>query len=239
MIKASTRAIILKKVLYAGSSAIVTAYTEQYGVLSFMVRGLGKKGGKSATVQPLSLVEIEFNHKPSKQVQTLTHISLCEHSSSVFENPYKITVALFLSEILFKTLREESPDSALFQYLFGAIQIFGEDQFSADFHLIFLNKLTRFFGFAPQGEFSLEDPYFDLLHGLFVSTRTGSTHTLSRSQSEEFSTLFSLNFEDEKPRWTNETRRQNLQALITYYRLHLDGMGQIKSLPILEEIFSA
>lgn len=238
MIRESTRAIILKKVAYAGSSAIVTAYTEQFGTTSFMVRGLSRKGGKSAAVQPLSLVEIECNYKPSRQVQMLTDISLNEYSVSITTHPYKTAVALFLAEVLSKTLREESPDEELFQYLFGSIQYFAEDDFSADFHLIFLNKLMRFFGFTPSGAISEEAPYFDLQHGSFISKRSGAIHCANGELSAAFSTLLALNFESNRPAWSNEIRRQLLQLIITYYGLHLEGMGTIKSLPILEEIFA-
>lgn len=238
MIKESTRAIVLKKVAYAGSSAIVTAYTEQFGATSFMVRGLSRKGGKSAAVQPLSLVEIECNYKPSKQVQMLTDISLKEYSASITTHPYKTAVALFLAEVLSKTLKEESPDEELFKYLYGSIQYFAEDAFSADFHLIFLNKLTRFFGFAPSEAFSEQAPYFDLQHGIFITNRSGAIHSANRGLSEAFSNLLELNFENKSPTWTNDMRRQLLQLLMTYYGLHLEGMGTIKSLPILEEIFA-
>lgn len=238
MSKQATLAIVLRKVNYAGNSGIVTAYTERFGIVSFILRGLGRKGGKSATTLPLSIVEIVTPYNPSKQVQTVSEINLVGKTLAIDAHPYKTTIALFLAEVLSKTLREEAEESRLFHFLKESIQYFIEADFSADFHLIFLNRLSRFFGFSPSGNASIETPYFDLIHGVFVSNKNHSLHTVNLADSALLGQLFSMGFEGEGVKWNNIERRTILNLLMLYYSVHMEGMGQIKSLDVLEAVFS-
>ena len=55
-----TRAVVLSTIEYAEASLIVKAYTEQFGLQSFLVNGVRKNKSKHtpAIFQPLSLIEI-------------------------------------------------------------------------------------------------------------------------------------------------------------------------------------
>jgi DNA repair protein RecO (recombination protein O) len=238
VIKQSTLAIVLRKVNYAGNSGIVTAYTEAFGIVPFLLRGLGRKGSKSATALPLSIVEIVTPYNPSKNVQLVSEINLVENNLALSNHPYKTTVALFLAEVLSKTLREEAAEPDLFHFLKESIQYFIEDDFSADFHLVFLSKLCRFFGFSTSGHPSPETPYFDLTDGVYTSSKNHSVHTLSAADSALLGQLFEMGFEKSNVKWTNIERRNLLNLLMQYYSLHMEGMGKIKSLDVLEAVFS-
>lgn len=238
MIKQTTLAIVLRKVNYAGNSGIVTAYTEAFGIVPFLLRGLGRKGGKSATALPLSIVEIVTPYNPSKNVQIVSEINLIGNNLAMDAHPYKTTVALFLAEVLSKTLREEAAESDLFQFLMESVQYFIEGDFSPDFHLVFLSKLCRFFGFSANGYPSSETPYFDLTDGVFVSNKNYSVHTVNAIDSALLGKLFAMGFEKSNVVWNNNERRSLLNLLVLYYGLHMEGMGQIKSLDVLEAVFS-
>ncbi len=146
----SSEGIVLRKIAYSSSSSIVTIYTHAFGQTPFMVRGIGKKGGRSAALQPLTRVVLVCNFREKNQVQTLTSLELKSESSQIL-NPLKASIALFLAEILLKSLREESADQELYEFLDSSIDYFVNDRFSPNFHLVFLLKLCRFFGFFPSG----------------------------------------------------------------------------------------
>src|SRR5690554_2253909 len=125
-----TEGIVLKKVAYSHSSAIVTIYTREYGQTAFMVRGIGKKSGKSALLQPLTRVIISFSFREKNRIQNVSGLEI-KPGSSFYVHPLKGTISLFLAEVLFKALREESPDEDLYNFLDGALDYFATDDFSA------------------------------------------------------------------------------------------------------------
>lgn len=232
----NTEGIVLRKVAYSSSSAIVTIYTERFGQCPFMVRGLGRKGGRSAALEPLSRVEIDCTYREKNQVQSLSGISL-KPDAQLLRHPMKGAISMFLAEMLFKSLREESPDPDLFGYLDSSIDLFEKDDFSPNFHLLFLMKLTKFFGFFPSGKWSSKFPLFDLLNGSFTSDENASLHMLNSAEAAAFFDLTISNF-GMKLKFNNAQRRVVLKNLVEYYQIHLEGLGEIKSLPVLIEIFS-
>lgn len=217
---------------------ITSAYTRDYGLMSFMVRGLGKRrGNKLSALEPLAPVEITFQYREKYEVQTAREICSIARSGSLFYDPVKGTIQLFIAEMLYKALREESPDEELFDYITSALEYFNSGIHQESFHLIFLAKLTGFLGFLPKGSFSEAAPYFDLQNGNFTGNRDISLHTLDQGESMSFARLFSSKY-DGTLKMSSSMRRKLLNALVDYYRLHLEGFGEVKSLPILIEVFS-
>ncbi len=233
---ATTAAIVLRKTPYTGSSAIVATYSESYGQMAFMVRGLGKKGGKNAALQPLSRVEIICQYRQSKSLQTAQSIRLVSPASAGYQGPVKASISLFLAEVLYKALREESPDLELYEYLDNALAYFEESPPNSVFHLQLMAKLTRFLGFFPAGSPGEERPYFDLQNGIFTANLNDSLHVLPRAETAVFYRLATADFQSEI-HLDRMIKRDILTALTNYYRLHLEGFGELKSLPVLMELF--
>jgi hypothetical protein len=77
-----------------------------------------------------------------------------------------------------------------------------------------------------------------LQNGIFTSNRNSSLHTLDRDESFEFSTLTRADYSSSL-RIHSHMRRKLLTSIVEYYRLQLEGFGEVKSLPILIEVFSA
>lgn len=234
--EATTAAIILRKTPYTGSSAIVATYTEKYGRMAFMIRGLGKKGGKNAVLQPLSRVEIVCRYRQNKSLQTAQSIRFVSPASAGFQGPVKASMALFLAEVLYKSLREEAPDNELYDYLGNALAYFEESPVNTVFHLQLMAKLTRFLGFFPAGAPGEERPYFDLQNGIFTANINDSLHVLPRVETAMFYRFATTDFLTEI-HVEQRVKRDILTALAQYYRLHLEGFGELKSLPVLMELF--
>lgn len=106
----TTEAIVLSKINYSETSLIVRCYTLSDGVKSYLVKGCkqGRNGKKNAALfQPLNQLEITSQHKANS--------SLSIPKSTKISNPYqtipyamdKLSVVLFLSEVLSAALKEE------------------------------------------------------------------------------------------------------------------------------------
>ncbi len=236
----TTSGLVLRKVAYSGSSIIAMIYTRKHGAMSFIIRGVGKKKGgvRPASLEYLSQVELSFNYREKSQLQSLSTISLTPSDHTHANHPSFAPVSLFLAEVLYKTLREESPDEDLYDFISSSLAYFVDSAYSPNFHLIFLMKLSRFFGFFPSGNPAESMPYFDLQNGVYVSSKNATLHTLDKSGSALFFTLSQAEF-GASLNLNQKDRRELLPRMIEYYQLHLEGMGEIKSLAVLTDVFAA
>lgn len=240
-----TQGIVLRKVPYSGSSAIVTIYTKRFGAMAFMVRGAsgkrnkgpGRSANMASALQPLAQVDLGFSYREKKQVQIADQLVLGEKNKGDIGHPAYSPVALFLAEILLKSLREESPDPELYAFIEAALEYFANSDFNPNFHIIFMMKLTRFFGFAPSGEPDGVTPYFDMQNGEFTHLRNATLHTIDAELSRIFYQLSIAEF-DTALVIGNSSRRKVVEILVEYYQLHLEGMGEVKSLQVLIDVFS-
>lgn len=207
-------------------------------MLTLLVRGVGKKkGNKSSLLEPLSFVEIAYRYKKSREIQSVQTIVPDSISGSLFFDPIKSTIQLFLAEMLSKSLREEAGDEDLFDYLYSSISFFKEGTNQQHFHLIFLLKMTRFLGFFPNGIPSVAKPFFDLQNGEFCASVSQSEHTLNDQVSNDIYALMLASYENPL-NISKDRRRAVLDSLVQYYRLHLEGFGEVRSLRVLKEVFS-
>ncbi|MEE4258837.1 MAG: DNA repair protein RecO, partial [Bacteroidales bacterium] len=119
----NTRGIVFQKFKYAESALIVKIYTEEFGMLSFIIRGLKSKKTttKIAYFQPLSILDLVINRREGKELHQIKEIKVLHAYSDLVTDPIKQSLLFFLYEILIKTLKEETHDKPLFEWLFNAL----------------------------------------------------------------------------------------------------------------------
>lgn len=233
-----TRGIVLHRLRYAESSIIAKIYTEQFGLCSFLLQGLRKKNSaaKANLLQPLSLVGLVMYHKENSGLQKVKEIKNEHLLLSVQNDIAKTSIALFLSEMLVHSIREETPNKPLFGFLYESVKTLDTQENPASFHLLFLIKLSRFLGFYPQGA-SDEKMFFDLTEGVFAGEKPQHTHYLTRELSKILCRMLTMDFDQLKNfPLDGMTRRALLEKIIDYYRLHLTGFREIKSHSVLEAV---
>lgn len=231
--------IVLSKLKYRDYDLIVKCYTEQRGVVSYMLRGVLKcKKGLSKTVyyQVLSQLQIEENYKPNQSLQYIKEVKFNYIYKSLHTNIYKSSIVLFLSEILSNVLKEEEKNEDLFHFVTASLQYLdNEDQFS-NFHLLFLLKLTRYLGFLPE---NLQNNYdfFNLESGVFEAKNYG-VYSVSGENLTLLKQLLGTSFDALKAVKITANQRQDfLHMLLHYFELHLGSFKKPKSLQVLNEVF--
>jgi DNA repair protein RecO (recombination protein O) len=234
-----TTGIILHTTRFNDSASIATVYTRQLGRVSYLVYGVNKKKSvcRNALLQPLSIVELDVTHIHRKDMQQIREIRMGHQFTGIPFHLVKNSVALFLSEVLFKTLRNSVPDDNLYLFIENSIlQLDYIEKGIQNFHLVFLLKLTRFLGFEPNVEKG--GNYFDLLNGVFHKEKPLHIHILSPEVTLQFSALLETDYQTlEKLILTREQRSDLLKSLIEYYRLHLPEFHNIHSLSVLQSLF--
>ena len=146
---------------------------------------------------------------------------------------------MFLSEFLFRVLKEEGRDEALFSYLAGSVMWLDtcEKSFS-NFHLVFLIRLSRFLGLYPNTEDYAEGAYFDLMNACFTMEKPFHGMFLHPEESARIVNLMRMKY-DNMHLFTMKRMERNrcLDIINEYYRLHLPDFPELKSLPVLQELF--
>ena len=236
----NTRGIVFQKVNYSESSIIVKIYTEEFGIQSYIVRGIKSKRSsfKLAYFQPLTILDLVVYHKENKNIHNIKEVKVLYAYHDVMINPVKQSFLFFLNEILFKTIKEETQNKLLFEWLFNSLTWLDlTDKKVINYHLIFLFQLSRFLGFYPKFSDHDEVNYFDLQEGHFQANRPEHPNYTSGEIVKLMVLIGKSTFEDSSELVLgNKNRRKILEVLVNYYQLHLPNIGNIKSLEVLQNI---
>jgi len=236
-----TRGIALHQLKYSDTSLIVKIYTELLGLQSYLVKGARSKRAaiRSSHFQPLTLLDLVVYYREKNNLQHIREAEITEPLYSISSDLRKSTIALFLSEILVKTIHEGEANEEMFAFISSSLRFLDMQETGVEyFHLFFLMKLSLYLGFYPGGMPGSDNPYFDLREGKYASTVPSQPDYLDKDLSVNLYLLSSSQVGDlEKLTIGKQQRNELLNAILLYYQIHLSGLGAIKSVDVLKEVF--
>ena len=236
-----TQAIVLHSLKYGETRLIVDMFTRSQGRQSFIVSIPKSVKGKikKQLFQPLTLLEIESDLRPKLQLQKLSDVRLASPFSSIPFDPNKLSISLFIAEFLYYALRSEQHNEPMFDYIVNSIQWLDAqtDRF-ANFHLVFLMRLSRFLGFYPNLDHYQTGDYFDLRESIFLSAPPVHRDFLHPQEAEKIQLMMRMDFPTMHLfRMSHQERNRLLEVSLIYYRLHLPDFPELKSVSILQELY--
>ena len=236
-----TQAIVLHSLKYGETRLIVDMFTRSQGRQSFIVSIPKSVKGKikKQLFQPLTLLEIESDLRPKLQLQKLSDVRLASPFSSIPFDPNKLSISLFIAEFLYYALRSEQHNEPLFDYIVNSIQWLDAqtDRF-ANFHLVFLMRLSRFLGFYPNLEHYQPGSYFDLRESIFLIVPPVHHDFLHPQEAEKIQLMMRMDFSTMHLfRMSHQDRNRLLEVALIYYRLHIPDFPELKSVPVLQELY--
>lgn len=235
-----TRAIILGIVKYSETSLIVHAYTEKFGRQSYMIKGGRSKKSrtKSNLFQSLFLLDMNVSHREGKNLQTIKEVQFSDLTPRLNFETHKQPLVLFLAEILSKVLKEEEGDPQLFEFLSNHISYMVQVEILPKaYHLNLLLNLSRFLGFYPNDNWSVENQFFDLDNADFVSLADRHVHCLNANMSRLLHTLLQAQLSEINEIDLNSDETKSiLRAILNFYALHSHGFTKLKSLTVFEDL---
>lgn len=236
-----TKGIVINKINYSDTSVIAKIYTEKFGMQSYIINlpKKNKNSTKHILVQPLSLIDMVVYYKESSHIHRIKEIETAYQFTSIPYDIFKSSMIVFVNEIIYKSIREIEQNETLFNFLFHNIQLLDllKDDF-IDFHLFFCLNLTKHLGFFPNNNYSEDYKFFDMVDGTFRNAPPLNNSYLSEETSYNLNKLINLSIENNlKLNITNIQRKELLNALISYYRIHIANFGEIKSIYVLEMLF--
>ncbi len=237
------RGIVLRTVKYGDASLIVDVFTERRGRQSFMTSTTrAKRSVRSVSFwQPLSMVEFSAELRPNAgKLPRPVDVHAYYNYTDLPFSPVKSSLALFLAEFLSAALREEKENPLLFKYVESSLQwldMVDSPASMANFHVAFLMHLSRFIGIYPNLE--RPDRFFDLLAGSYCDRQPPHAHFLRDAEARALPTLFRMDYPTMHLfRLSRQERQRILHVLNEYYRLHIPNFPELKSLEVLQELYS-
>jgi len=236
-----SEAIILRTVKYGDASMVLTVFGPECGLLSLIstVSRNSKKGLRKPLMQVLSLVEIIYSDKSKGELKRLQELRMLHPYQEIPFNPVKSCLALFLAELLSKSLKEEATAPRLYQFLKEAFIYLDEEQASlANFLPAFLMDFSAYLGFEPHFKENSQAPYFDLLDTEEIFKEPLHSYYIYGNEAKVWAALQAEGYKKSaQVALTNSgQRRQVLENMLTYYRLHFNDFGKLKSLPVLYDL---
>ena len=214
--KTSLRLIVLNYTRFGENSIVLHTLSKEYGRRSFLVR-IGKKTGMSLFL-PLNIVETTVVTNPKSDLWTAHGFSSCYPLTGIRDSIAKNAITMFISEVLYRVVREGSAEEGLFDWCCSQILTLDalENDFS-NFHICFLLGFAGALGFRP----SFEDlaPFAEAhLTDIqkFISLPLGEALLIPLSGS---------------------SRSEICSEIIRYLEFHTESTINIRSLPILRELF--
>ncbi len=240
-----TKAIVLKTVNFGETSLIVQAFTEAFGLQSYLVKGARSTGKKGQSLrpylQPGALLDLVAYHQEEKNLQYIREMRWNKVYQKVFSSVVHHGVAIYMIEMLGKCIRQTEPNKVLFlmaeQYLLLLDE--AEPSVVANLPLHFALSLADELGFRPEGQYSAVQHILDLREGRFTDEMPQHNDSISGKAAQLAHELLQTGHPVTlyRIKMNREQRRELLEAVETYFTLHIDGFGRMQSLEVLSAIF--
>jgi DNA repair protein RecO (recombination protein O) len=218
-----TRGVVFRFTRYGETSIIVNIFTEMFGLQSYIVNGVRSTAARNkiALYQPLTLLELVVYHRPNANINRIKEVRCLHPYQTVTSDVRKSAIALFLNELLNKTVKEESHAADLCTFLINSLVMLDTiDRNAENFHLLFMIRLSRLLGFGA----------FNVNEVLGVRVVDQETERLLEEM---------LEGGYEKPIViSNAKRREILDLLIKFFADHIGTLGDLRSLLVLREVLS-
>ncbi|MCB0793104.1 MAG: recombination protein O N-terminal domain-containing protein [Flavobacteriales bacterium] len=233
----ATRALVLRTFKHKDHSLVLRAYTEDLGVRSLAVRSRDRR--HRGLLGPLNRLQLVLDERPDRELASVKEISLEEPFRRVGNEPLRMSVLLFMQEVLYRALREESADVRLFHFIQLALEHMDSDEDLSHFPLQFLVHLSKHLGFFPEARYEGTGDRFDLREGCFIGGFPEHSQVLDVETSRELTRLLRGRLgEVMTPPIVPRMRAHLLEQLNVYFALHLSGLGQFRSVEVLKQVLA-
>lgn len=211
----NTELIILHTTKFGEKSLVLHTLSKEYGRRSFLLRSVGKT---ASLFQPLNILEGDIAESSKSKLYTIRNVSAKTALNGIRGNIYKNSISLFMSEVLYRAVKDGENESGLFEWCERNIMLLDalEGNFN-NFHLYFLMDLSIALGFRPDME------------GLspFVGEHYETVSKLLRLSFGEIM-LLPMN---------GATRNAIAEELLRYIEYHTESALRVNSLRVLHELF--
>ena len=214
--KSKAELIVLNHTKIGDNSIVLHTLSAEYGRRGFLVRVSPKTA--MALFRPLNILQAEVTENPKSDLWFARNFVSVSPLNGIRSNIHKNTMTLFMSEVLYRVVKDQTNEDGLADWLKGQILTLDalESDF-ANFHLMFLLNLCSALGFDPDTAGIA--PFADI-HLAQVET------LLKRPFAEAM--LMPLSGAD---------RNAIAESILKYIEFHTESAVNVRSLAVLREIY--
>ena len=233
-------AIVLRVIKYNEKTDIADLLTRE-GKVSFLIPASRSHKSKVRRnlFQPLSVLEIEADIRQRRELHRIKELRLLLPVANISSNPFKTAMAFFIAEFLGRIMKPEDDCGTFFDYVLSSIEwLDGAGSGYANFHLVFLVKVSRFLGLQPSMRGYADGMCFDLQSSSFVDASVPLPYMLTADETKAFRTIMRLNYSDMHLfKMSREQRNRCMELLLMYYTIHITDLSDMKSVSVLKSLF--
>lgn len=221
---------------------IVSILTELFGIQSYIVNGVRTSGktSKSHFFQPSSILELQVYHNELKNLQRIKDIRWNVLYKNILSDVTKNSVALFMVELLQKSLKQPEANEDLFHFCEDAfLQLdISDAEITANFPIYFSLQLVPFLGFRLQNNYSDKRNIFNVEDGNFSEENPVASVSVSAETSYYISELLKVIHPRDlcEIKMNRKIRSAILKIMESFYQWHIPEFGKMKTLTVLSEI---
>lgn len=223
-----TSGIVISYIRYRETSIVVKIFTRELGLKSYIVNGVRSSGskGKMALYQPLTLLELVVYDKEGAGLNRISEVKLSRAFQRIPFDFFRSGVAMFVGEVLGKSIYENYQNESLFDFLYGAVSHLDEENVSLPiFPVVFLWETSRYLGFAPTDA----ESFFEE-----IELKVKSSAFIAREK-EYLDHLIQHSFACEE-KIPAVFRRSLLDHFMVFYSQHLENSAEWKSVKVLRQL---
>ena len=212
-----TDIIVLNTTKLGETSVVVHCLSRDYGRRGFIVN-VGRRI-PSSLLQPLGILEAKVVENTKSALWRITSLTPKYPLNGLRQDLSKGAISLFMSEVLYRTIKEGTDEDGLFDWCIGDILTLDaiESDF-ANYHIRFLLELAVMLGFSPSADSLMP----------FCGDALGEVEEILRSPFSE-AMLVPL---------SGEKRNAIAESIVRYIAHYSESAINLRSLGVLRELFA-
>ena len=236
----TTQGFVFRTTPYSETSVIAKIFTLDYGILSFMIKGVrsSKSKNKQNLLQPLSYLDISFYHNSKAEIQYIKELKPAKQWNTIPFDYSKTAIIFFMNELLYKTIREEEANLPLFKHIATSLNTLdNQSEALANFPITFMLSTAKLLGIEPRNNYDHLHTLFNLNEGCFVTPPSifeNADNILDDNTSwglYQYLSQTTNNISIPYPQ-----RNAVLKSLLQYYKIHFETLCDFQSHIILHEM---
>lgn len=225
--KAKADLIVLAHTKFGENSIVLHTLSAEYGRHGFLVKVSPKTA--MALFLPLNILQAEVTENPRSDLWYARNFVSVNPLSGIRSNIHKNTMTLFMSEVLYRVVKDQTNEDGLAEWLKGQILTLDALQSDfANFHLLFLLRLCSVLGFDPDTA------------GLAPFVTSSDCHPLRSEGSnlKALDSLIKLPFAEALLYPLSGADRNAIaESILRYIEFHTESAVNVRSLAVLREIY--
>lgn len=217
----SSKGLVLKVFPYSNTSVICNIFTDQYGKLTFIVKGIRKpKKPLLSIIQPFNLIELQYYYKKDRGIQLIKEADIVVSFEKLRNNFTTIMIGSTILNIINKVFEKEYSNEIIFRLTYKILnKLSNINHHNKLFFLFFIFHLNKQLGFMPDMN---ENKNTINTNGVLFLKQINETH---------IDKLLNINID-------SNTLKKTYNFLIFFMRHHIHSMANIKGLNQIEKIYN-